>query len=62
MTDSRFDTLVSLIQKSPLDAVLINPGPTLRYLTGLEFHLMERPTVLLVNRSGASAMIIFSMS
>ena len=28
--------------------MVINPGPTLTYLTGLKFHLMERPVVLLV--------------
>ena len=26
----------------------LNPGPSLRYLTGLSFHLMERPVVVLV--------------
>jgi Xaa-Pro dipeptidase len=28
-----------------LDALALNPGPSLTYLTGLNFHLMERPTV-----------------
>ena len=28
-----------------LDALVLNPGPSLVYLTGLPFHLMERPTV-----------------
>lgn len=28
-----------------LDAVALNPGPSLAYLTGLTFHLMERPVV-----------------
>jgi Xaa-Pro dipeptidase len=31
-----------------MDAVVLNPGPTLKYLTGLSFHLMERPVVLYV--------------
>ncbi|HCB01662.1 MAG TPA: aminopeptidase P family protein [Anaerolineae bacterium] len=31
-----------------MDAVILNPGPTLKYLTGLNFHLMERPVVLFV--------------
>ncbi|MDO8752864.1 MAG: Xaa-Pro peptidase family protein, partial [Anaerolineales bacterium] len=31
-----------------LDAVILNPGPTLKYLSGLNFHLMERPVVLFV--------------
>ena len=33
---------------SNLDAVILNPGPTLTYLTGVDFHLMERPVVLFV--------------
>ena len=31
--------------KQGSDAVALNPGPTLTYLTGLRFHLMERPVV-----------------
>ncbi len=31
-----------------IDAVALNAGPSLTYLTGLHFHLMERPVVLLV--------------
>ena len=27
------------------EATVLNPGPSLKYLTGLEFHLMERPVV-----------------
>lgn len=28
-----------------LDALVLNPGPTLTYMTGLDFHLMERPVI-----------------
>jgi Xaa-Pro dipeptidase len=48
MTLARLDRLTSALQASGLDAVALNPGPTLKYLTGLGFHLMERPVVLLV--------------
>jgi Xaa-Pro dipeptidase len=48
MTTQRIDSLLQLIKPSQLDAIAINPGPTLTYLTGLTFHLMERPTVLLL--------------
>jgi Xaa-Pro dipeptidase len=44
---SRFDKLNASLQQSGLDAVILNPGPTLTYLSGLQFHLMERPVVLL---------------
>jgi len=46
MTYPRFDKLHASLQTSELDAVILNPGPTLTYLTGLRFHLMERPVVL----------------
>ncbi len=58
MTDQRFAHLLSMLQNSSLDAIMINPGSALRYLTGLNFHLMERPTVLLITREGKTAMVI----
>jgi Xaa-Pro dipeptidase len=45
---SRLEKLIASLRTSGLDAVALNPGPTLKYLTGLNFHLMERPVVLLV--------------
>jgi Xaa-Pro dipeptidase len=46
MTTSRFDKLAASLSTFGLDAVILNPGPMLTYLTGLHFHLMERPVVL----------------
>ncbi|MCC7118478.1 MAG: aminopeptidase P family protein [Anaerolineales bacterium] len=48
MTINRLEKLTASLQSSGLSAVALNPGPTLTYLTGVEFHLMERPVVLLV--------------
>jgi Xaa-Pro dipeptidase len=48
MTQSRLDRLTASLRTFGLDAVVLNPGPTLKYLTGLNFHLMERPVVLIV--------------
>jgi Xaa-Pro dipeptidase len=48
MTTSRLEKLQTALQQAGLDAVALNPGPMLTYLTGLRFHLMERPVVLLV--------------
>lgn len=48
MTRPRLDKLTASLRTSNLDAVILNPGPTLKYLTGLNFHLMERPVVLFV--------------
>ncbi len=49
MTKSRLDKLNASLLNSGLSAVALNPGPTLTYLTGIGFHLMERPVVLLVS-------------
>jgi len=48
MSKSRLDKLTASLRNSNLDAVVLNPGPTLKYLTNLNFHLMERPVVLFV--------------
>jgi len=45
---SRLKKLIASLRTSGLSAVALNPGPTMTYLTGLNFHLMERPVVLLV--------------
>ena len=42
----RLDKLFFELEKAGLQAVALNPGPTLTYLSGLHFHLMERPVVM----------------
>ena len=42
----RMEKLFAELKRAGLDAVAINPGPTLTYLSGLRFHLMERPVVM----------------
>jgi len=58
MTYSRFDQLNASLRISDLDAVILNPGPTLTYLTGLHFHLMERPVVLLFAKDQNPAIVL----
>ncbi len=48
MTLARLNNLTASLRTSNLDAVILNPGPTLTYLSGVQFHLMERPVVLFV--------------
>ncbi len=48
MTSSRLDRLNVALSQAGLDGVVLNPGPTFTYLTGVSFHLMERPVVLIV--------------
>ncbi|MEP6896689.1 MAG: aminopeptidase P family N-terminal domain-containing protein, partial [Chloroflexota bacterium] len=54
----RFDKLNASLRTSDLDAVILNPGPTLRYLSGLQFHLMERPVVLLYAKDQDPAIVL----
>ncbi len=58
MTQSRFDKLNASLRTSDLDAVILNPGPTLTHLTGLRFHLMERPVVLLFAKDQVPALVL----
>lgn len=66
MTQSRLDKLNASLRTlrhaqgdaSGLDAVILNPGPTLTYLTGLHFHLMERPVVLLFAKDQDPAIVL----
>jgi Xaa-Pro dipeptidase len=58
MTQSRFDRLNASLHTSGLDAVILNPGPTLTYLSGLRFHLMERPVVLLIAKDQVPAIVL----
>jgi Xaa-Pro dipeptidase len=46
MPNKRFEKLAAALENTEFDAIALNPGPTLTYLTGLDFHLMERPVVL----------------
>lgn len=58
MTQSRFDRLNASLRASGLEAVILNPGPTLTYLSGLSFHLMERPVVLLFAKDQIPAIVL----
>lgn len=58
MTQSRLDRLNDSLQTSGLDAVILNPGPTLTHLTGLRFHLMERPVVLMFAKDQAPVIVL----
>lgn len=58
MTTPRLERLYALLNASGLDAVALNPGPSLTFLTGLNFHLMERPTILLIAPPAQPAIIV----
>lgn len=54
----RLEKLYAAMQAAGLDAVALNPGPTLTYLTGLTFHLMERPVVMLLTPGTDPALVL----
>lgn len=58
MHQKRLKKMTDLMAKSGLAGMAFNPGPTMTYLSGMHFHLMERPTVLLVSQAGSCAMIL----
>ena len=58
MSEKRLSNLYTLMEDARLDAVALNPGPSLTYLTGLHFHLSERPTVLLAARGAAPVLVL----
>ena len=58
MTDNRIDHIFSLMNEYNLDAVVLNPGSSLTYLTGLHFHLMERPTVLILHKETGATIVL----
>ncbi len=47
MYNERLQKLESLLAKNYIDGIVLNPGASLFYLTGLSFHLMERPVVFI---------------
>lgn len=47
MISERFEKLSNALIKAGFDGTVVNPGASLTYLTGLSFHLMERPVLLI---------------
>lgn len=47
MHRERLQRLFKAMEQLEIDAIALNAGPSLTYLTGLHFHLMERPVTLL---------------
>jgi Xaa-Pro dipeptidase len=58
MNNQRLNRLHQLMDKAEFDAVAINPGPSFTYITGMRFHLMERPTVLLISQKADPILVL----
>jgi len=50
--------LAEVMSANGFDCIALNPGPSLMYLTGLNFHLMERPVVALFLPGGSPILIL----
>jgi Xaa-Pro dipeptidase len=46
------------MQQAGIQAVALNPSPNLIYLTGLHYHLMERPIVIIIPDAGELVAIL----
>jgi len=58
MTTTRLIKLLESLQTSGWDALALNPSPSLTYLTGLHFHLSERPVVAIFTVDHAPVIIL----
>jgi len=58
VNSSRLTKLSASLRASGLDALALTPGPSLAYLTGLHFHLMERPVVAFFTADAAPAIVL----
>jgi Xaa-Pro dipeptidase len=50
--------LSNLLSNSKLDSLILNPGPSLVYLTGLHFHLSERPVLVFFTPGSEPAIVL----
>ena len=55
---NRQEKLKNAIKKAGLDAIVINPSPSLNYLTGMQFHMSERPVILIFPAVGFPAIVL----
>lgn len=58
MKNQKITNLISSFEKHHLDGLVLNPGPSLNYLTGLSFHLMERPVLFFILPGQTPLMIL----
>jgi Xaa-Pro dipeptidase len=53
----RVATLQKNLEQNGIDALAVLPGPSFFYLTGISFHLSERPIMALFRKSGAPLLV-----
>ncbi|NRB30042.1 MAG: aminopeptidase P family protein [Rhizobiaceae bacterium] len=57
-SDTRLDPIYSILETEQLDAVAFVPGPNFQRLFTANFHLMERPLVVIIPKLGEPAAIV----
>jgi Xaa-Pro dipeptidase len=55
---SRVQAILDLAQAEGLDALALVPGPNLTYMSGLGFHLSERPIIAFFTTDGRVALVL----
>ena len=58
MIRERINKVQKALSNSNLDALVLIPGASLVYTSGLHFHLMERPVVMIIKKGGTQAIIL----
>lgn len=58
MTSPNFNSINTVIHDNNLDAVAIVPGPNFHTLMGCDFHLMERPLLMIIPQGGTPVAIV----
>lgn len=58
MQTQRMTRLIDAMRSAGLDALALNPSPSLVYMTGLHLHLSERPVVALFTLEGKLAVVV----
>ena len=54
----RQQKMAETLKEAELSGLALNPGPSLTYLTGLHFHLMERPVIGLFSPEGPPQLVL----
>ena len=58
MKSQRIEHVYAILETAGLDALALNASPNMTYLTGLSFHLSERPAVLILKPGAVPVMIL----
>jgi Xaa-Pro dipeptidase len=58
MTHPRVQTIQQMIARSDLGAIALIPGANLQYVTGCDFHLMERPLIAFFRADAAPLVLL----